>query len=77
MRIAVTGAAGRLGRHVVTRALRAGHEVIAGDLPAAFARRGPAAAFTALRLHAVCGDHTEARERCDDERTGRPAPEPP
>lgn len=33
MRIAVTGAAGRLGRHVVARALRAGHEVIAADLP--------------------------------------------
>ncbi len=35
MRIAVTGAAGRLGRPVVARALRAGHEVIAVDLPAA------------------------------------------
>jgi nucleoside-diphosphate-sugar epimerase len=33
--IAVTGAAGRLGRPVVARALRAGHEVIAVDLPAA------------------------------------------
>jgi nucleoside-diphosphate-sugar epimerase len=33
VRIAVTGAAGRLGRHVVARALRAGHEVIATDLP--------------------------------------------
>jgi nucleoside-diphosphate-sugar epimerase len=33
LRIAVTGAAGRLGRHVVARALRAGHEVIATDLP--------------------------------------------
>ena len=33
MRIAVTGAAGRLGRRVVTRAVRAGHEVIAVDLP--------------------------------------------
>src|SRR5688500_20139600 len=35
MRIAVTGAAGRLGRHVVARALRAGHEVVATDLPGA------------------------------------------
>jgi nucleoside-diphosphate-sugar epimerase len=35
LRIAVTGAAGRLGRHVVARALRAGHEVIATDLPGA------------------------------------------
>jgi nucleoside-diphosphate-sugar epimerase len=35
VRIAVTGAAGRLGRHVVARALRAGHEVIATDLPGA------------------------------------------
>jgi nucleoside-diphosphate-sugar epimerase len=35
MRIVVTGAAGRLGRHVVARALRAGHEVVAVDLPAA------------------------------------------
>jgi nucleoside-diphosphate-sugar epimerase len=35
VRIAVTGAAGRLGRPVVARALRAGHEVIAVDLPAA------------------------------------------
>ena len=186
VRIAVTGAAGRLGRHVVARALRAGHEVIATDLPgvggadgqvewraadltdpdaaraalagaqgvihlgglvhprypepevhrvnvngtyhvlvaaeehglegvclassinaiggvfsaaarydafpvteehasycedsyslskwileqqsAAFARRRPEAAFTALRLHALCDDHAEARERCDDER---------
>ncbi len=193
MRIAVTGAAGRLGRHVVTRALDAGHEVIAIDLPAAvegqqcadehvggvewrsadvtdleevraalagaqgvvhlgalihprypeplvtrtnvdgthhvlvaaeehgaaavclassinaiggvfsaaarydafpvteghasycedsyslskwileqqsaaFARRRPEVAFTALRLHALCHDHAEARERCDDER---------
>lgn len=34
MRIAVTGAAGRLGRHVVARALLAGHEVVAVDLPA-------------------------------------------
>ena len=33
MRIAVTGAAGRLGRHVVARALKAGHGVIAVDLP--------------------------------------------
>ncbi|WP_433296165.1 NAD-dependent epimerase/dehydratase family protein [Pseudonocardia sp. CA-142604] len=33
MRIAVTGAAGRLGREVVDRALRAGHEVVAIDLP--------------------------------------------
>jgi nucleoside-diphosphate-sugar epimerase len=33
LRVAVTGAAGRLGRHVVARALRAGHEVIATDLP--------------------------------------------
>lgn len=35
MRIAVTGAAGRLGRHVVARAVRAGHEVVATDLPGA------------------------------------------
>jgi UDP-glucose 4-epimerase len=35
LRIAVTGAAGRLGRHVVARALRAGHEVVATDLPGA------------------------------------------
>jgi nucleoside-diphosphate-sugar epimerase len=35
VRIAVTGAAGRFGRHVVARALRAGHEVVAIDLPAA------------------------------------------
>ncbi len=35
MRIAVTGAAGKLGRHVVARALLAGHEVVAVDLPAA------------------------------------------
>ena len=34
MRIAVTGAAGRLGRYVVARALQAGHGVIAVDLPA-------------------------------------------
>lgn len=34
MRIAVTGAAGRLGRSVVVRALQAGHGVIAVDLPA-------------------------------------------
>jgi nucleoside-diphosphate-sugar epimerase len=34
MRIAVTGAAGRFGRRVVARALRAGHEVVAVDLPA-------------------------------------------
>ena len=34
MRIAITGAAGRLGRHVVARALLAGHEVVAVDLPA-------------------------------------------
>ena len=31
----MTGAAGRLGRHVVARALRAGHEVVATDLPGA------------------------------------------
>jgi UDP-glucose 4-epimerase len=35
VRIAVTGAAGRLGRHVVARAVRAGHEVVATDLPGA------------------------------------------
>jgi nucleoside-diphosphate-sugar epimerase len=35
LQIVVTGAAGRLGRHVVARALRAGHEVVASDLPAA------------------------------------------
>jgi UDP-glucose 4-epimerase len=34
VRIAVTGAAGRLGRYVVTRALQASHGVIAVDLPA-------------------------------------------
>jgi nucleoside-diphosphate-sugar epimerase len=34
VRIAVTGAAGRLGRYVVARALEAGHGVIAVDLPA-------------------------------------------
>jgi nucleoside-diphosphate-sugar epimerase len=33
VRIAVTGAAGLLGRHVVARALQAGHDVIAADLP--------------------------------------------
>jgi UDP-glucose 4-epimerase len=38
--IAVTGAAGRLGRHVVARALRAGHEVIATDLPGTHADVG-------------------------------------
>ncbi|WP_433556256.1 NAD-dependent epimerase/dehydratase family protein [Pseudonocardia xinjiangensis] len=35
MRIAVTGAGGKLGRHVVARALLAGHDVVAVDLPAA------------------------------------------
>ncbi len=35
MLLAVTGAAGRLGRHVVARALRAGHQVVATDLPGA------------------------------------------
>jgi UDP-glucose 4-epimerase len=35
VRIAVTGAAGGFGRHVVARALLAGHEVVAIDLPAA------------------------------------------
>jgi nucleoside-diphosphate-sugar epimerase len=35
VRIAITGAAGRLGRHVVARALLAGHEVVAIDLRAA------------------------------------------
>lgn len=35
MRIVVTGAAGGLGRYVVARALLAGHEVVAVDLPAA------------------------------------------
>jgi nucleoside-diphosphate-sugar epimerase len=34
VRIIVTGAAGRLGRHVVARTLQAGHGVIAVDLPA-------------------------------------------
>ena len=34
MRIAVTGAAGRLGRYVLARSLQAGHGVIAVDLPA-------------------------------------------
>lgn len=33
MRIAVTGAAGRLGQRVVTRALHVGHDVVAVDLP--------------------------------------------
>ena len=35
MPIAVTGAAGLLGRHVVARAVRAGHQVVATDLPGA------------------------------------------
>jgi hypothetical protein len=35
MRIAVTGAGGKLGRHVVARALLAGHDVVAVDLPTA------------------------------------------
>ena len=35
MRIAVTGAAGGFGRRVVARALLAGHEVVATDLPEA------------------------------------------
>ncbi|MHA6630955.1 NAD-dependent epimerase/dehydratase family protein [Pseudonocardia sichuanensis] len=35
---------------------------------AAFARRRPDVAFTALRLHALCEEHAEARARCDDER---------
>jgi nucleoside-diphosphate-sugar epimerase len=35
VRIAVTGAAGLLGRRVVARAVRAGHEVVATDLPGA------------------------------------------
>jgi UDP-glucose 4-epimerase len=35
VRIAITGAVGGLGRHVVDRALRAGHEVVAIDLPGA------------------------------------------
>src|SRR5688572_1333763 len=35
MRVAVTGAAGRLGRRVVARAVLAGHEVVAVDLPGA------------------------------------------
>jgi len=38
--IAVTGAAGRLGRWVVDRARRAGHDVVAVDLPAVAARSG-------------------------------------
>lgn len=42
MRIAVTGAAGRLGRHVVARAVLAGHEVVAVDLPAAVPDEGDA-----------------------------------
>ncbi|MCO1655680.1 NAD-dependent epimerase/dehydratase family protein [Pseudonocardia humida] len=33
MRIAITGAAGALGRRVVDRAVRAGHDVVAVDLP--------------------------------------------
>jgi UDP-glucose 4-epimerase len=33
--LAVTGAAGRLGRHVVARAMRAGHRIVATDLPGA------------------------------------------
>jgi nucleoside-diphosphate-sugar epimerase len=35
VRIAITGAAGGLGRRVVERALKAGHEVVAVDLPGA------------------------------------------
>ena len=38
MLIAVTGAAGRLGRWVVDRARRAGHDVVAVDLPGVAAR---------------------------------------
>jgi nucleoside-diphosphate-sugar epimerase len=37
VRVAITGAAGRLGRHVVERAVRAGHEVVAVDLAGAIA----------------------------------------
>jgi len=37
VRIAVTGAAGQLGRWVVDRARRAGHEVVAVDLPSVVA----------------------------------------
>ncbi len=36
----MTGAAGRLGRHVVARALRAGHDVIAADLPGTVGESG-------------------------------------
>jgi nucleoside-diphosphate-sugar epimerase len=44
VRIAVTGAAGRLGRAVVARALLAGHEVVAVDLPDALAAQPDGAA---------------------------------
>jgi UDP-glucose 4-epimerase len=39
VRIAVTGAAGRLGRAVLARALLAGHEIVAVDLPGALPER--------------------------------------
>lgn len=50
MRIAVTGAAGRLGRHVVARAVRAGHEVVATDLPGATGEPAPAVEWRAADL---------------------------
>ncbi|MHA6628429.1 NAD-dependent epimerase/dehydratase family protein [Pseudonocardia sichuanensis] len=48
MRIAVTGAAGLLGRHVVARAVRAGHDVVATDLPGA-----PEASGSSVRWRAA------------------------
>ena len=50
MQIVVTGAAGRLGRHVVARALRAGHEVIATDLPGATGEPGERVEWRAADL---------------------------
>jgi len=41
VRVAITGAAGRLGRHVVARALLAGHEVVGIDLPAVVKSQRP------------------------------------
>jgi nucleoside-diphosphate-sugar epimerase len=50
VRIAVTGAAGLLGRHVVARAVRAGHEVVATDLPGAPAASGGSVEWRAADL---------------------------
>lgn len=44
MRIAVTGAGGTLGRRLVARALAAGHEVVATDLPAVVSTVSPGGA---------------------------------